>query len=220
MRERIIERIIERKIIAIVRGLEPSACLAAARALHEGGIELIEVTFNQSKPQDFGRTAEAVQAIAKHFGGRVLAGAGTVTSPRLVEMAAEAGAGYIVSPDTNPRVIEKTRELGLVSLPGAMTPTEILTAHEAGADFVKLFPAASLGIPYARDILSPINHVRLIATGGVDAAILPEYLRLGFAGAGVGGRLCERKVAEEGNFAELARRARALMDVVEQSRGG
>ena len=82
-------------------------------------------------------------------------GAGTVTTPELVRLAFEAGAGYIISPDVNTRVIATTRELGMVSMPGAMTPTEILTAHEAGADFVKLFPAAMLGIPYLKAIRGP-----------------------------------------------------------------
>lgn len=220
MREQTREWIERYKVIAIVRKMYGGLLRDTAGALREGGVRLIEVTFDQADPDCLAKTGEAIALLAEAFGDGILPGAGTVTTPEQADAAAKAGARYIISPDANPAVIARTRELGLVSLPGAMTPTEILAAHRAGADFVKLFPAASLGIPYARDILSPINHVRLIATGGVDAAILPEYLRLGFAGAGVGGRLCERKVAEEGNFAELARRARALMDVVEQSRGG
>lgn len=214
MKENTKKRIERCKVVAISRKVYGEPLRKLAAALNEGGIGLVEVTFDQADPDCVAKTGEAIAMLAECFGDALLPGAGTVTTVGQVEAAHRAGARYIISPDTNADVIARTLELGMVSMPGAMTPTEILAAHRAGADFVKLFPAASLGVPYAKDILSPINHVRLIATGGVDEHVLPDFLRLGFAGAGVGGRLTERKVIEEGNFPEFTRRARALMDVV------
>jgi 2-dehydro-3-deoxyphosphogluconate aldolase/(4S)-4-hydroxy-2-oxoglutarate aldolase len=219
MRERIIERIMKRKIIAIVRGIEAENNLRVAKALYEGGIDLVEVTFNQSKPKDFGRTASAIRAIVEYFGDKVLAGAGTVTTPALVEMAMAAGAGYIVSPDTNPRVIQKTRELDLVSIPGAMTPTEILTAHESGADFVKLFPAGNLGLSYLKAVKAPLSHVRLVATGGVNEKNIREFLDAGAVGAGIGGNLVSKAWIDAGDFDKITAAARECVAASQASRG-
>ena len=140
MREQVIQQVLEHKIIAIVRGVDGDSVVKTAKALYEGGIRMVEVTFNQKDPANFSKTADAIRAIRAEMGDKMLVGAGTVTTPELVEMAAEAGALYIISPDTDVEVIAKTRQLGLVSMPGAYTASEAKQAHKAGADFVKLFP--------------------------------------------------------------------------------
>ena len=176
MRDAIIERVREKKIIAIVRGVYGEDCIKLAHALYEGGIELLEVTFDQSKPESLERTSETVKSLTSEFGDKMFFGAGTVTSLEMLSLAHEAGARFIVSPDTNEAVIKKTRDLGLVSMPGAMTPSEIMKAYSYGADFVKLFPVADLGVSYIKAIRAPINHIPLLAVGGVNLANLKSLL--------------------------------------------
>lgn len=139
--------------------------------------------------------------------GKMLIGAGTVVHPEQVCLAYEAGARFILSPNTDARVIGKTRELQMVSIPGALTPTEMASAHEAGADFVKLFPAASLGAGYIRAIRVPMDHIRLVAVGGIDGRNAAEYLRAGACAVGVGGHLVDKALVDQRNFAALTERA-------------
>jgi len=209
-----VQRILETKLIAIVRGAEPEQCLKIAEALYDGGIRLMEITYDQKNPASFQQTADAIAAIARAYEGRMEVGAGTVTTPELAERTAEAGGKFVISPDTNPAVIRRTRELGMVSIPGAMTPTEILTAHGAGADFVKLFPAGILGAAYIKAVRAPISHVRLMAVGGVNAENIPELLRAGVCGAGIGGNLVNRKWVEAGEFGRITETARAMAAAV------
>lgn len=150
----VMETIRKDKIIAIVRGLE-GAYARPASALYAGGITMIEVTFNQAKPDSWPETQAAIRLIAREFEGRVIPGAGTVMTTEQVQMAFDAGARYIVSPNVDEAVIRETKRLGLVSLPGAMTPTECVNAKRAGADAVKVFPAGDLGPNYIKAIRAP-----------------------------------------------------------------
>ena len=125
MRDEIIAKIKEKKLIAIVRGIESKKCVKVAEALYEGGFQFVEVTFNLSKPETFSQTAEAIQAIDEQLAGKVIVGAGTVVSTEIVDIAAKAGAKYMISPDMDVDVIHRTRELGLVSIPGALTASEV-----------------------------------------------------------------------------------------------
>ena len=216
MNEDILNSILENKIIAIVRGVESEKCMKVAEALYAGGIRLLEITYNQSAPDSWEKTAEAIKAIAAAFQGRMYVGAGTVTNTHLVELTAQADGRYIISPNVNTDVIRRTKDLNMVSIPGAMTPTEILTAHDAGADFVKLFPAANLGISYLKAIRSPINHVKLLATGGINEANAKAFIDAGSAGLGVGGGLANKKAIAEGNYHELTIAAEKLIAAIKQ----
>lgn len=213
-REEVIHQVEAEKVIAIVRGVAPDKIMPVADALYEGGIRLMEVTFLQKQPDSFSVTADAIAAIAKKYEGRMRVGAGTVTTPQLVELAAKAGAEYIISPDTNQEVIRRTRELGLVSMPGAMTPSEVMQAHHAGADFVKLFPASELGVSYVKAIRAPISHVKLLAVGGINERNIADFLAVGMVGAGVGGSLVNRRWIEDGAFAKITEAARSLLTAV------
>ncbi len=217
MREEVIAKIQEEKIIAIVRGVGAEACRKVADALYEGGIRLMEITFDQKDPASFAATGGAIRAIGEAYAGRMLVGAGTVTSVELVELAASAGARYIISPDVNVDVIRRTRELEMVSLPGAMTPTEVMTAHNAGADFVKLFPAGNLGVSYIKAIRAPISHVKLLAVGGVNEDNVAEFLHAGLVGAGVGGNLANKKWIEAGEYHKITETARKLVDAAKNA---
>ena len=135
------EAILEKKLIAIVRGIERGKIIKTVNALLRGGISLVEITLDQSDERKMQEAFESIRCIRNEFAGRLFPGAGTVLSPAQATLAIEAGAQYIVSPDMNPGVIRRCKELGAVSIPGALTPTEIAGAVAAGADFVKLFPA-------------------------------------------------------------------------------
>ncbi len=211
MRERVIKEILEKKIIAIVRGVDEQQALAIAKALYEGGITMVEVTFNQKNPDQFINTANAIRSINAELGDKMLVGAGTVTSVELVEMAAEAGAKYIISPDADVEVIKKTRELGLVSLPGAYTPTEAKQAYNAGADMIKLFPCVGDAPAYLKAICAPLNHIPFMAVGGVNADNAADFLKAGAVGVGVGGSLVNKKWADAGEYWRITEEAKKFI---------
>lgn len=215
MREQIISTTLEKKIIAIVRGIEPEKGLQTAQALYEGGIRMIEVTFDQKNPENWVKTTDMIRAIDRHFGGKVAVGAGTVTTPELVQLAADAGAKYIISPDAKEPVIRLTRQLGLVSMHGALTPTEITNAWDWGADFVKLFPLGSLGVGYLKAIRAPLSHIPLLAVGGVNTENVLQYLEAGCVGAGIGGNLVNAQYINNGEFEKITETARILVEKVE-----
>lgn len=211
MRERIIQEILEKKIISIVRGVEPDKMVRIAEALYEGGVTMIEVTFNQKNPASWQETADSIAAIKAAMGDKMFVGAGTVTSVELVDMAAQAGAGYIISPDTDPDVIARTRELGLVSLPGAYTPTEAKQAHNAGADFVKLFPCVGDAPAYLKALCAPLSHIKFLAVGGVTADNAADFLKAGAVGIGVGSSLVNKKWADAGEFRKITEEAKRFI---------
>ena len=211
MREQIIRKVLEKKIVAIVRGVYGEDCLNLAKALHKGGVEIMEVTFDQSKPEAFTRTSETIALLVSQMGDKMIIGAGTVTSVQLLELAKNAGAKFVVSPDTNAAVIKATIDAGMVSMPGAMTPTEIVTAHALGADFVKVFPTSGLGAGYIKAVCAPLNHIPLLAVGGVSEKNVGEFLKAGCVGAGVGGNLVNKEWIKNGEFDKITALAQELM---------
>lgn len=200
MRETIIKEVLKHKIIAIVRGMDKEKTLKIAHALYAGGIRFIEVTFNQKQPDRFYETADCIRAIREEMGDKMFVGAGTVTSVELVDMAAEAGAGYIISPDMDEDVIRRTRELGLVSMPGAYTATEAKKAYNAGADFVKLFPCIGDAPAYVKALCAPLSHIPFLAVGGVNADNAADFIKAGAVGVGVGSCLVNKAWADAGEF--------------------
>ena len=212
MKERIIQEILDKKVISIVRGVVPEKIIKIAEALYEGGVTLIEVTFNQKDPSSWVETASAIAAIRDSMGDKMFVGAGTVTSVELTEKAHKAGAQFIVSPNMDPVVIKRTVELGMVSMPGAMTPTEIFEAHRAGADFVKVFPAGTLGAAHIKAIRGPLNHIRLLAVGGVSEKNAAEFMKAGCAGLGVGGNLVNKEWIANGEFDKITALAKELCE--------
>ncbi len=209
LREEVINDIIKNKIIVIMRGYTTEELLFAVEAMEKGGIRLVEVTFDQSGKIPNEQTAEQIKALSERFRGRVRIGAGTVMTPEQVELAYNAGAEYIISPDCYRAVIEKTRELGMVSLPGAITPTEAANAHRWGADFVKLFPNSEFKPSYIKALAAPLSHIKFLAVGGVNADNLKEYLAAGAVGIGVATAIASRDYIKKGDsmgITELARK--------------
>lgn len=211
MRENIIRQILDKKLIAIVRGVDEEKALRVAQALYAGGVSLVEVTFNQKDPDSFVHTAEAIRRIREELGDRVSVGAGTVITVEQVELAAKAGAQYIISPDTDEAVIRKTVELGLVSIPGAYTASEAKRAHNAGADFVKLFPCIDNAPAYLKALCAPLNHIRFLAVGGVNADNAADFVKAGAVGVGVGGSLVNKKWIDAGEYDRVTQEAKRFV---------
>ena len=210
-----IEKIKEGKIIVIVRGVARENLIPLAEAMYAGGIRLLECTYDASEKIPDEEIAANIEMLAKHFEGRMLIGAGTVIRERQVVLTKSAGGKFIISPDTNAEIIKKTKELGLVSIPGAITPTEVAFAYRTGADFVKLFPIDLYGgAKYIKTLRAPLSHIPLLAVGGVNPDNMAEFLSAGAVGLGIGSGVVDKKLIEEGNFekiTELAKRYTAQL---------
>lgn len=203
MRDAIINSVYENKIIAIVRGMEPEYCVSLAEALYAGGIKMIEVTFNQRSTDNFEATTKAIRSIKEAMGDKMFVGAGTVLTKEQVDLAKEAGAQYIISPSADEEVIRYTREQGLVSMPGVMTPSEAVMAYKAGADFVKVFPVGNLGSSYIKALKAPLSHIPMLAVGGVNEKNAADFLKAGAVGVGVGGSLVNAELVKAGEVAKI-----------------
>ncbi|MBR6966364.1 MAG: bifunctional 4-hydroxy-2-oxoglutarate aldolase/2-dehydro-3-deoxy-phosphogluconate aldolase [Clostridia bacterium] len=211
-----LEYVKERKIVAIVRGLKPEYIVRLGHAFEEGGIGLMEVTYNQKAPETWKDTAAAIEAMEKEFGDRVLVGAGTVITPEQVSMTYNAGGHYLVTPTTQPEIIRMGKALGLGLYPGAFSPSEILEAWNAGADAVKVFPAGSLGPGYIKAIRAPLGHIPMMAVGGVNEKNAADYMKAGCVGLGVGGNLVNREWIENGEWAKVTALAKEFIKAVNE----
>lgn len=207
MNSEIIKKIEEKKIIVIVRGVEKNKLMPLAEAMYKGGIRFLEITYSADKKVSDEETAENIKMLSEHFGGRMYIGAGTVLTEEQVALTKKAGGQFIISPDTVPEIIRKTKELGMISIPGAVTPSEITTAVKSGADFVKLFPANNLGAAYIKAITAPLCNVKLLAVGGIDENNMSEYLKAGVCGFGIGGNIVKKQLIDAGDFAAIEKLA-------------
>lgn len=206
----ILKRLIEGKVVAVVRLDSGDQLVRVAEALKAGGISAIEFTIPTPGALEMIRQATA------YFGDSVLMGAGTVLDAETARAAILSGAQFIVTPALNLKTIELCHRYGKPIIPGAMTPTEILTGWEAGADMVKVFPAESLGPAYLKAVLAPLPQVRLVPTGGISAENAAEYLKAGATALGVGGRLVDKSAVAKGDWAALTVEAQRLMEAVRQ----
>lgn len=211
--EEILKMIEDTKIVAIARGVKPEDAVKLAEALYAGGIRLLEFTFNMKDPECT-NTDECIAAVAKAMKGKMCVGSGTTSYPYLVDRAAAAGANYIISADVNVDVIKRTKELGLISMPGAMSATEAMSATAAGADFVKLFPIGNLGSDYVKALCGPFGHIKYLAVGGVNAGNVTEFLKKGCVGAGVGGNLVSLELIKNGEFDKITAAAKEYVDAI------
>ena len=205
----VLERIYEEKIIAIVRGIPSTQIVGLARALTEGGVSCIEVTFDQAAPKD---TLASLRAIKSELGEAVCLGAGTVMTVEQVELAAQAGAEYMISPNVDEAVIRATKALGKVSIPGAMTPTETAFAYQCGADIVKLFPAGLLGPAYIKAVKAPLKHIPVSAVGNITVENCADFIHAGAVSVGVGANLVSALLVNEGHFDKITATARAYRE--------
>ena len=207
-REDIIRDIEESKIIVIMRGFTTEQLVWTVEAMYKGGIRLVEVTFDQLGAISDEVTAANIKKLAETFAGRVRIGAGTVMTEEQVELAYNAGAQFIISPDCYEKVIRRTRALGMVSIPGVFTPTEAANAHRFGADFAKLFPNSEVKLSYFKALSVPLSHIKFLAVGGVNPENMNDYLAAGAKGIGVATAIADKTAIFAGDYDEITRRAK------------
>lgn len=214
MREKVIEAIKREKLIVIVRGVEREKLIPMAEAMYEGAVRILEVTYSADGSVSDLEVAESIKCLADHFKGRMIIGAGTVLTEKQVELTKKAGGQFIISPDSYDLVIKKTRAEGLVSIPGALTATEIQAAHRAGADFIKLFPISNLGIEYVKAISAPLSHINFLAVGGVNKENMPDYLKTGVCGFGIGSGIVDKKMLQANDYKAITKLAEGYTSIL------
>ena len=198
-------------IVAIIRGFEPETCLRLAQAYVKGGINMVEVTFNQKAPETWKDTAKAIKSIKEHFAGGVHVGAGTVLTEEQLRICEDAGGEYMITPNVNTALIRKCVADGLMAMPGAMTPSEAVEAFNAGASYVKIFPAGVLGPGYIKAIKAPLSHIPFLAVGGIGPDNIADFIKAGCVGAGVGGNLTNKEWIQAGEWDKITDVAAALV---------
>jgi 2-dehydro-3-deoxyphosphogluconate aldolase/(4S)-4-hydroxy-2-oxoglutarate aldolase len=211
-KESSLQRILRTGIVAILRADDGSRLADAAAALAEGGVDIVEVTFTVP------RAEKVLAEVAERLGDRVLLGAGTILDPETARVALMSGAKFLVSPVVRPAVIELARRYSVPMFPGAFTPTEVLTAWEAGADVVKVFPSDSVGPGYLKVLRGPLPQIRLMPTGGVNLQTIGDFLRAGACAVGVGSSLVEPQALAAADFARMESLARQYVKAVVETR--
>ena len=211
-RSEIISSLIRPGIIAVVRTDNSKLIPAICEALIAGGVVAIEITF--TVPDALGAIREA----SRQFGDIALIGAGTVLNADTCRAAIAAGAEFVVSPITKLEIIQAAHASDKPVMLGAYTPTEAQTAHEAGADFIKIFPADKLGPAYIKALRAPLPHLKIVPTGGVDLNTAADFLKAGCAALGVGGSLLTTEILKTENWAELTRLAKAYIEIAGMAR--
>jgi 2-dehydro-3-deoxyphosphogluconate aldolase/(4S)-4-hydroxy-2-oxoglutarate aldolase len=209
-----LSRVLNSGIVAVIRSASSEQLVEVARALYEGGVDVLEVTFTVP------RALEIISAVRKSLGDKVLLGAGTVLDPETARAAFLAGAEFLVAPTVNLDVIRLGNRYDKLVMPGAFTPTEILTAWEAGAQVIKVFPADIGGPAYLKTLHGPLPQVRLLPTGGVNLTTITDFLKAGACAVGLGGALVEPKAVEAGDMARITSLARQYVERVRQFRAG
>lgn len=212
MKEEIVQSVRDRKVIAIIRGYAPDVCLRLAEAYAQGGLGLVEVTFSQKAPETWKDTAAAIAAIRARFAGVLRVGAGTVLTAEQLTLCEQAGGEYMITPNVNVELIRDCVRRGLVAMPGALTPSEAVAAFDAGASFVKIFPAGALGPGYVKALTAPLAHIPFLAVGGISPDNAADFLRAGCVGVGVGGNLTNREWIAADAWDKIADAARRLVE--------
>ena len=211
-----VELLQKEKIIAIIRGISLIDMEKTGDALYQGGIRLMEIAFDHQSPDGIERTLNGLSLLRAALPEDVHLGAGTVLSEDEVKDACEAGAEFIISPNTDPAVIRKTKELDMLSMPGAMTPSEITAAYQAGGDIIKLFPADCLGPSYVKALRGPLGHIPLAAVGGISTDNIRSWQDAGVQVFGIGSSLVSAALVRDGRFEELTSRALEFFQALKQ----
>ena len=207
------QRIERTGLIPVLRARSAAQAHAVVKAMIAGGVTVVEVTMTVPGAVDL------LRELKREYQAQLLLGAGTVTTASEVEATVEAGAEFIVSPSFHPEVVAKTRDLGKVSIPGALTPTEVITAWRAGGDYVKIFPCSAIGgASYLKALLAPFPELKLIPTGGVTLQTAESFLRAGAQALGVGSDLVNLAAIDEGRPETITETARAYLEVLERVR--
>ncbi|ALC82987.1 MULTISPECIES: bifunctional 4-hydroxy-2-oxoglutarate aldolase/2-dehydro-3-deoxy-phosphogluconate aldolase [Bacillus] len=210
-----VEEIKQRAVVAVIRGTTLDTIIPIAEALKAGGVTALEITMETPKALDI------IEKLSDELGPEILVGAGTVLDPETARAAILSGARFVFSPTVRKETIEMTKRYGIISVAGALTPTEILTAYEFGADLIKVFPAAAMGAEYFKSISGPLPQIPLMPTGGIDINNTGTFIKAGAAAVGVGSTLVNTKEKlSEGYLLQLTDKAERFIKEVEQARDG
>jgi 2-dehydro-3-deoxyphosphogluconate aldolase/(4S)-4-hydroxy-2-oxoglutarate aldolase len=212
--QEILAFITEIGIVPVVRTPSAESAIKSIEAIYRGGVRAAEITMTVPG------ALKALEKLADQFGDRLVLGAGTVLDPETARVCMLAGAQFFVTPALKLSTIEMAKRYSKVICPGALTPTEVLTAWEAGADVVKVFPANAVGGPkYIKALKGPLPHIEMIPTGGVNLETAGEFLKAGACAVAVGGELVDAKLIKEGRYDEMEARARQYLHVIARARG-
>lgn len=215
MESKILNDLLEQGLVAIVRGVKSSSILPTVDALYNGGITAVEITVNQHSQETIEETLESIRLVHEKYQEKILIGAGTVLTVEQVDAVVASGAQFILSPNVNVEVIQKTKKKGCISIPGAITPSEIVTAYQGGADLIKLFPASDFGVSYIKAIMGPLGHIPYIAVGGITPDNMKDFMKIGVCGFGIGNNLVNLQYVNEGKFEEIEKTARIYYDNIQ-----
>ncbi|MBU9721006.1 MULTISPECIES: bifunctional 4-hydroxy-2-oxoglutarate aldolase/2-dehydro-3-deoxy-phosphogluconate aldolase [Bacillaceae] len=210
----LIDQIKDSGIVAVIRGANKDNIIPIAKALSAGGVKALELTVETPK------ILSLVEMAVDELKDEAVVGVGTVLDPETARASIMAGAKFVFSPVVNPETIKMTKRYGVLSVPGAMTPTEILTAYEHGADIIKVFPANIMGPGYFKDVHGPMPHIPLMPTGGINVDNVGSYIKAGAVAAGVGSTLVNTKVEITEEYLEnLTKTASQFVNEVKKARG-
>lgn len=206
-------------LIVILRDIDIKIIPETVTALYNGGARIVEVAFNPSDPDTIPKTTAIIKKIYETMGNKMVVGAGTVIKKDYLTAAYFAGAKFIFSPNVNEKLIKDTKRLGLVSIPGAFTPTEMVNAFNAGADIIKLFPITKDDIGYLKNVTRPLSHIPFITVGGVDADTIPLFIDAGACGVGTGISILKNELLKSRRFDEITALTKAHLDAISKARG-
>jgi len=208
----LLQKLVESGVIAVIRRLPEDKVEKVAESLVEGGVTALEVTVDSQG------AFQVIERISKQLKGRAIVGAGTVIDSESARLAIVHGADFVFSPSLHQDVIKTALRYGKIAVPGVMTPTEMITALEWGADLVKIFPAAGLGVRYIKDVKAPFPQVPVIPTGGVDLNNVADFIKAGVAAVGIGGNLMDKAAIEQNDFAKITQIAAKYVEAIQSAR--
>jgi len=211
-----LDAVMKNRLVAILRNVPAEKTGFVLDALVEGGVRVLEFTFDHGSPACIEENVRKIEQAKRSLGSDILIGCGTALTVEEVEAAHSAGACLVISPNVSEAVIRRTRELEMVSMPGAFTPTEIVNAYDAGADIVKLFPAGELGVGYIKAVRGPLKHIPMSAVGGVKPETVAAFLDAGVCGFGVGGPLVMPDAVKSGDYAAITAKAGEFCDAIKR----
>lgn len=212
------ELITDAGLILILRNFPENKLCQLIPRMVRAGVKAVEVAFNPSLDDTAETTCGMMKKIIELSEGKIIVGAGTVLYPQWVKAAKDAGCQFIFSPNTDTEIIKLTKELGMISIPGAYTPSEVMTAHNAGADLIKLFPITVNEIEYFKNIKGPLSHIKYVLTGGVNPDTIVPFLEAGAVGLGTGISILKPELVATDDFDEIERLARLHMEIIENFR--
>lgn len=208
----VLEKVKSLGLLAVIRGPSPDLTVQMVEALVNGGVKGIEITYSTPNAE------EVVKSLSKKFGDSIVLGMGTLTKPEQAESAKAAGANFLVSPVCEKTLVEAMVKSGLLTMAGALTPTEVFQAYSLGTDVVKIFPGSVGGPAYIKALKGPFPQIPMMPTGGVNASNVAEWFAAGVVAVGAGSELCPPQLAKEGKFNEISQKAAEFVKVIQSAR--